>query len=91
MTGKEILRCEELPVPEEVYVEIDGCNINTTSEGWKEYKLVVNFDKKDVSESGSKERSSITKKKLTGALAQGYEDLIPRLKRNLIKSGAIWS
>ena len=38
-----------------------------------------------------KERLSISKKKLTGAVAQGYEDLVVRLRRQFIKSGVYGS
>ena len=44
--------------------------------------------KNDTVKSGSKERLSIIKKKLTGALGQGYNDLIDRLRKLLIKAGA---
>ena len=91
MEAEEVFRCEELPVSEQIYLQIDGSMVNTTTEGWKEYKLALFYDTNDViksiTKSGLKERLSITSKKLTGALAQGYEDLTVRLKRLLIKTG----
>ena len=88
LTGKEILECEEQPIPEQIYLQIDGSMVNTTTEGWKEYKSALFYDKNDTVKSGSKERLSIIKKKLTGALGQGYDDLIDRLRKLLIKAGA---
>ena len=96
MTDKEVLECEDLSVPEQIYLQIDGSMVNTTTGSWKECKLALFYDKNDIiksnqynmSKSAIKERLSISKKKLTGAVAQGYEDLTVRLKRLLIKAGA---
>ena len=46
LTGKEILECEEQPIPEQIYLQIDGSMVNTTTEGWKEYKSALFYDKK---------------------------------------------
>ena len=96
LTGEEVLECEELPIPEQIYLQIDGSMVNTTTDGWKEYKFALFYDKNDIVKSNhynliksdTKQRLSIAKKKLTGAAGQGYEDLIIRLKRLLIKEGA---
>ena len=35
LTGEEILECEKLSVPEQIYLQIDGSMVNTTTEGWE--------------------------------------------------------
>ena len=48
LTGEEVLECEYLSVPEQIYLQIDGSMVNTTTDGWKEYKLALFYDKNDI-------------------------------------------
>ena len=65
--------------------------LNTVEKGWKEYKLALVYNEKDMETSENGKRRSLKTKKLVGTLAQGYEDLILRLKRAMLESGAFLS
>lgn len=87
--AKEYIKAENLEDSDRVYVEIDASMLNTTTDGWKEYKLALHFNQKDIDNRSDNQRSTLIKKNLVGALALGHDDLTHRLKRSMLESGAL--
>jgi hypothetical protein len=86
ISPQEYLKAEELPISNRVYVEIDGSMLNTTEEGWKEYKLIMYFDESGIKNAGEN-RQTLKKKEFVGSLGEGVENLKNQLKKSMIESG----
>ena len=78
--------------PKRCYIEVDGSMLNTTV-GWKENKLAILFDEKDIQKKGQgiNERFSIKKKKLISSLGKGVSEFENRLKLYACSSKTILS
>ena len=79
--------------PDLTYAMVDGGMINT-KEGWKEAKLGLFFDQKDIIKNKSRKKKSkkkIINKTYVSSIAYGVKDFSCRFKLALMKSGKYWA